>query len=155
MAQPNTRATPKRSSSARKQSKRGSTNKPPARKSASKSRPSAKTAKSKAENAGQTVSKAASRAKVPLIASGAALAGAAGGLALASRQDRHRRLAMAMRKPRIKLTSRDVARAAKEVGHFSSQMGELASELQRARETNGSKHRSPVEVVLDGLTARR
>ena len=80
-----------------------------------------------AKDAGQTVGKVASKAKVPLIAGGAALAGAAGGLALAaSRQDRHRRLAaaMAMRKPRIKLNSHDVARAAKQVGSFSTQVGE-------------------------------
>ncbi|HEX6667540.1 MAG TPA: hypothetical protein VF081_13200 [Solirubrobacterales bacterium] len=96
---------------------------------------------------------------MPLIAGGAALAGAAGGLALAaSRQDRHRRLAASMRKPRIKLTSHDVARAAKEVGSFSTQVGELATELQRNREAahGGNGHRrSPVEVVLDGLTSRR
>jgi hypothetical protein len=51
-----------------------------------------------------------------------------------------------------------MAKAAKEVGNFSAQVGELATELQRARESangNGSKHRSPVEVVLQGLTARR
>lgn len=108
--------------------------------------------------AGRTVGKAASKAKVPLIAGGAALAGAAGGLALASRQDRHRRLVASMRKPRIKLTSHDVARAAKEVGSFSTQVGELATELQRNRESahgSNGKHRSPIEVVLDGLTSRR
>jgi len=96
---------------------------------------------------------------VPLIAGGAALAGAAGGLALAaSRQDRHRRLAASMHKPRIKLTSHDVARAAKEVGSFSTQVGELATELQRNRESAhgpNSRHRSPIEVVLQGLTSRR
>jgi hypothetical protein len=111
----------------------------------------------RAKSAGQTVGKAAGKAKVPLIASGAAIAGVAGGIALASRQDRHRRLAMAMRKPRIKLTSKDVAKATKEVGHFSSQMGQLTAELRRAREANGgsAKRRSPIEIVLDGLTARR
>ncbi|HEX5608525.1 MAG TPA: hypothetical protein VFX45_00370 [Solirubrobacterales bacterium] len=99
---------------------------------------------------------------MPLIAGGAALAGAAGGLALAaSRQDRHSRLAAAMRsnKPRIKLSSDDVTRAAKEVGSFGAQVGELAAELQRNREAahgSGNGHRrSPVEVVLDGLTSRR
>lgn len=116
----------------------------------------AKSASQSAKSAGQTVGKAAGKAKVPLIAGSAALAGAAGGIALATRHDRHRRLTMAMRKPRIKLTSKDVARAAKEVGHISTQVGQLASELQRARESNGGdRHRSPVEVVLDGLTARR
>jgi hypothetical protein len=114
------------------------------------------TVEDKAKTAGQTMGKAASKAKVPLIAGGAALAGAAGGLALASRQDRHHRLIKSMRKPMIKLTSRDVAKAAKEVGNFSAQVGELATELQRAREQTGNgRRRSPVEVVLQGLTARR
>lgn len=114
------------------------------------------TVEDKAKTAGHAVGSAASKAKVPLIASGAALAGAAGGLALATRHDRRNALVKAMRKPKIKLTSRDVAKAAKEVGNFSAQVGELAGELQRAREqTPNGKHRSPVEVVLQGLTARR
>ena len=114
------------------------------------------TVKDKAKTTGQAVGGVAGKARVPLIAGGAALAGAASGIALASRHDRRNSLVKAMRKPKIKLTSRDVAKAAKEVGNFSAQMGELASELQRAREESGNgKHRSPVEVVLQGLTARR
>jgi len=103
------------------------------------------------------VGKAAGKAKMPLVAGGAALAGAAGGLALAaSRQGRKSRLGKAVtRRPKIKIDSGDVARAAKEVGNFSAQVGELAGELQRARESADGKHRSPVEVVLQGLTARR
>jgi hypothetical protein len=94
------------------------------------------------------------------MASGAALAGAAGGLALAtSKQGRKSAIKAAMpRKPKIKIKSSDVAKAAKEVGNFSAQVGELATELQRARESADNKngrHRSPVEVVLQGLTARR
>lgn len=110
----------------------------------------------KAKSAGKTVGKAASKAKVPLVAGGAAIAGAAGGVALATaRQGRKNGLSKAMtRRPMIKIKSGDVAKAAKEVGNFSAQVGELASEMQRARES-GDKHRSPVEVVLQGLTARR
>jgi hypothetical protein len=60
------------------------------------------------------------------------------------------------RRPRVKVSSRDLASAAKEVGGFGTQMGRLASELQHAREAaEDNKHRSPVEVVLEGLTARR
>lgn len=112
----------------------------------------------KAKSAGKSVGKAASKAKVPLVAGGAAVAGAAGGLALAaSKHGRRKGIKGAMpRKPKIKLKSGDVAKAAKEVGNFSAQVGELANELQRARESaNGTRHRSPVEVVLQGLTARR
>jgi hypothetical protein len=99
-----------------------------------------------------------SKAKVPLLASGAALMGAAGGLVMGNRHGRRNgRLAKALpKRPQIKLDSHDIAKAAKEVSKAGAQVGHLASELQRARETaNGSKHRSPVEVVLDGLTHRR
>ena len=111
----------------------------------------------KAKGAGKTVGKVASKAKVPLVAGGAALAGAAGGLALAaSKGGKKSGLGKAMaRRPKIKIDSGDVAKAAKEVGNFSAQVGELASELQRSRETANGRHRSPVEVVLQGLTARR
>jgi len=111
---------------------------------------------SKAKDAGHVVGSAASKAKVPLVASGAALAGAAGGLAVGMRQRRHRGLGMAMPRPQVKVKSRDIAHAAKEVGKFGAQVGQLASELQQARESaNDGKRRSPVEVVLEGLTARR
>ncbi|HWM63862.1 MAG TPA: hypothetical protein VNP96_07735 [Solirubrobacterales bacterium] len=96
---------------------------------------------------------------MPLMTGGAALAGAAGGVALGMRQARrHRKVGMVIpRRPQVKVKSRDLAKAAKEVGSFGAQMGHLASELQQAREgANGSKqHRSPLEVVLEGLTARR
>jgi len=62
------------------------------------------------------------------------------------------------RPKRVKIKSRDVAVAAKEIGSFGQHVGELATELRHVREDAGGgngKHRSPVEVVLDGLTARR
>lgn len=96
-----------------------------------------------AAKATSAVGTAASKAKVPLIASGAALAGAAGGAALGARQARRHR--------------RGLGKAARSAGTLGIQMGHLASELQRNREaTNGSsQHRSPLEVVLEGLTSRR
>lgn len=120
-------------------------------------RHAAEEAGDKAKSAGKTVGKAASKAKIPLVAGGAALAGAAGGLALAStKQARKRGIGKAIaRRPKIKVSSSDVARAAKEVGSFSTQVGELANELQRNREEANGKHRSPIEVVLQGLTSRR
>jgi hypothetical protein len=113
------------------------------------------TVEDKAKAAGQTVGKATSRAKLPLVAGGAALAGAAGGLALASRQGHKGGLGSALRKPKIQIKSDDVARVAKEVGNFSAQVGALATELQRNREDAGNgKRRSPIEVALHGLTSR-
>lgn len=111
-----------------------------------------------AKDAGQTVGGAVSKAKVPLMAGGAALAGVAGGLVLGAHQVRQNGVGARVlsRRPKAKVRSRDLATAAKEVGSFGAQMGRLATELQQAREAAGNgSHRSPVEVVLDGLTARR
>jgi hypothetical protein len=113
------------------------------------------TVEDKAKSAGQSVGKAAGKAKLPLVAGGAALAGAAGGLALA-RQGHKGGFASALRKPKIQIRSDDVARVAKEVGNFSAQVGALATEIQRNREDAGNgKRRSPIEVALHGLTSRR
>jgi hypothetical protein len=112
------------------------------------------------KEAGQTVSKAASNAKTPLLASGAALAGVAGGLAIGAMRSRrsHSHKLLGLKIPqgkRVKTGSRDVAKAAREVGTLSQHVSELATELRHVREnSNGGKGRSPVEVVLDGLTAR-
>jgi len=117
----------------------------------------AKSAGSTIGSAGKTVGKAAGKAKLPLVAGGAALAGMAGGVALAASRKGHRGgIGSALRRPKIKVDSGDVARVAKEVGSFSTQVGALAGELQRNREeaANG-KHRSPIEVALHGLTSRR
>lgn len=108
----------------------------------------AKEAGKTAKDAGKTVGRAASKAKVPLLAGGAALAGAAGGLALGAHQARrHRGIG--------KVKPDDLAKAAKRVGDFGAQMGHFANELQRAREDSNGHGRSPVEVVLEGLTTRR
>lgn len=114
----------------------------------------AKGAGKTAKSAGKSVGRAAGKAKVPLVAGGAALMGAAGGLAMGARSRRAKGLAKAMQRPRVKVKSRDVKHAAKEVGALGAQMGRLASELQTAREESNGKHRSPIEVVLQGLTTR-
>lgn len=102
-------------------------------------------------NAASKVGHAASKAKVPLMAGGAALAGVAGGLAFGNRQT-HRHNGIAG------VNSKDLAKAAKKAGGAGLRVGELALEGRRAREArngNGGAHRSPVEVVLQGLTSRR
>lgn len=131
-------------------SKNGSATAKRARKAAGST---ARQAGSAASDAGQSVGKVARKAKTPLIAGGAAVAGAAGGLALGARSARK---AKALRRPRVKIRSQDFARAARDVGQFGIDVGELAAELRKNREAaNGGKHRSPVEVVLEGLTHRR
>ncbi len=184
MAQTKTKSASKRKSSSSKRptgsSKKQSTgsskrtSKPSSSKQSGNAKPSGGNAKStptatvskaadKATSAvGNATGKATSavgKAKVPLLAGGAALAGAAGGLALGARGVRRGKgIAKALpRRPQMKMkvSSKDLASAAKDVGSFGAQLGHLANELQQARESDNGKHRSPLEVVLEGLTARR
>ncbi len=119
------------------------------------------------QTAGHAVGTAAGKAKGPAIAGGAALAGLVGGMTIAARGGRRRVLGVPVpgtRRPLIKVkrptrvnTTRDLVKAAGRMGNAGRQMAELASEMRLAREqmsTNG-RRRSPVEVVLDGLTSRR
>jgi hypothetical protein len=59
------------------------------------------------------------------------------------------------RRPKIKVDSKDIAKAARGVGNFSAQVSEVAGGLESAASGRNGKHRSPIEVVLQGLTARR
>jgi hypothetical protein len=82
----------------------------------------------------------------------------AGGIALGSRQTHRSKLQRRPKVkigPKVKIDSHDLAKAAKEVGQFGVDVGQLASELRRNREAaGGTKRRSPIEVVLQGLTNR-
>lgn len=158
MAQTKTRASSKRSSGSKKPQarSRGSSSKSKKanshqRTNSTKSEPMAEVAKVASKttdavgNAATNVGNAAGKAKIPLVASGAAIAGAAGGMALGARRSRRR-------------NRRGLAKAAKGMGVLGARVGHLATELQRNREAtngHGQTPRSPVEVVLDGLTARR
>jgi len=116
-----------------------------------KSKAAGETVEETAKDAGRAMGKAVGKAKVPLMAGGAALAGAAGGIALSRQGNRHRGLA-AM-KPKI--NSKDLAKAARKATDVGAQVGEIALEVRRVREaSNGKVRRSPVEVVLEGLTSR-
>lgn len=156
-------SSPKPASSSAKPKSKAKTAKPKAAKKAphrkaTKPQATAPSSSNGSSPNGSVVGKVASKAKVPLVAGGAALAGAAGGMALAaSKKGRKSGVVSALaRKPRIKIKSGDLKKAAQEVGTLGAQVGVLANELQQAREQgNGKKHRSPIEVVLQGLTARR
>jgi hypothetical protein len=119
-----------------------------------------------AQSAGHAIGSAASKAKGPALAGGAALAGLVGGMTIASRGARRRVLGLPIprtRRPLIQVkrptrvnTTRDLMKAAGHMGNAGRQMAELASEVRLARQEMGNgRRRSPVEVVLDGLTARR
>jgi len=130
--------------------RKAKTSKPRSRKPSSvpdKAKAVGETIESGAKEAGNSVGRAVGKAKVPLLAGGAALAGVAGGAALGAHQARRHRGVAGVR-------SEDLGKAARKVGDFGAQMGEVALELRRARQASNGKGRSPVEVVLDGLTAR-
>jgi hypothetical protein len=120
-----------------------------------------------AQSAGHAIGTAASKAKGPAIAGGAAIAGLVGGMTIASRRGRRRVLGVPVpgaQRPLLKVkrparvnTTRNLMKAAGHMGNAGRQMAELATEVRLAREQMGAngRRRSPVEVVLDGLTARR
>jgi hypothetical protein len=152
-----TKAKPKAKSGSKAKSSSAKRNQPKSKSSKPKATKASSNGSAAKSSRVDAVKDVAGKAKVPLLAGGAALAGAAGGMALATtKQARKSGVAKAIaRRPKVKVKSGDIAKAAKEVGNFSAQMGELTKELQRARESGNGKRRSPVEVVLQGLTARR
>ena len=111
---------------------------------------------STAQDAGHAVGGAASKAKVPLLAGGAALAGIAGGVAIGARGMRRRKV-LGVPVPRrsiLKASTKNLASAAKEAGKFGQQMGELTSEVSKTREAMNDSKGSPVGTVLGGLARR-
>jgi hypothetical protein len=119
-----------------------------------------------AQQTGHAIGEAASKAKGPALTGGAALAGLVGGVALAARGGRRkvlgvpipgtRRPLVQIKAPRRNHVAKDVVKAAGNMGKAGGQMAELASEVRQAREQlDARQRRSPIEVVLQGLTSRR
>jgi hypothetical protein len=113
-----------------------------------------------AGSAGSAISTAAKKAKGPAMVAGAALVGLAGGAALGTQRKSRRKL-LGVPLPKrgsLESSTKNLAGAAKDVGSFGGQLAELVTEVRRAREqldrSNSNRRRSPIEVVLDGLTAR-
>jgi len=110
-------------------------------------------------SAGKEAGHAVSKAKIPLLAGGAAVAGTVGGLVLGASRSGDKVLGIKLPKSkRVKLRSRDFSKAAKEVGRFGENVGDLTTELRRAREGlagGDGKQSSPIEVLLSSLTSRR
>jgi hypothetical protein len=130
-----------------------STRKPKAASSNAKQLPRA------ARDAGQATGQALRKARVPLLAGGAAVAGTVGGVVLGASRSGNRVLGVKLPEPkRVNIRSKDLVKAAKEVGRFGESVGDLTEELKKAREGlagGNGKHDSPVEVLLRGLTHRR
>lgn len=110
-------------------------------------------------SAGKEAGHAVGKAKLPLLAGGAAVAGTVGGLVLGASRSGDKVLGVKLpRSKRVKISSRDLSKAAKEVGRFGENVGELTTELRRARQglaDGEGKQSSPIEVLLSSLTSRR
>jgi hypothetical protein len=54
-------------------------------------------------------------------------------------------------------TGKNLADAGQRVSRFTENLGEFATEMRKTREAIDTRanHRSPIEVLLQGLTARR
>ncbi len=112
---------------------------------------------------------AARRARAPVLAAGATAAGVAGGLVLGSRLNSKRGGLAAVLAPRRRIlgvpvgrksglarTAEALGEVAKELRSASEQASRTTEDVHQIRDTlEASNRRSPVEVVLDGLTHRR
>jgi hypothetical protein len=119
----------------------------------------AKAVRDAVSNAGDEAGQAIRKAKIPLLAGGAALAGTVGGVVIGSTHSGGKVLGINLPKPkRVKIRSKDLAKAAKGVGRFGENIGELTAEFRRVREGlagGDGKQNSPLEILLKGLTTRR
>jgi hypothetical protein len=105
-----------------------------------------------ARSTGDVVGSTAKKLKTPAIAAGAGLAGLAGGIALTrSRQRKVLGVPLPGRG-----TTKSLAGAAKNIGALAEQAGHVAEQARVAGEALGGNEarRSPIEVVLEGLTRR-
>ena len=102
--------------------------------------------------AGERTGQAVLRGGGPALAAGATLAGVAAGFALGARKGSG---LSGLRPFPHRGGARDVLRAARGVEAAACQAGELAKELRLLRRAAlEAQKRSPIEVVLQGLTRR-
>jgi hypothetical protein len=109
-------------------------------------------------SAGKEAGQAISKAKIPLLAGGAALAGTVGGVIIGSTHSGGKVLGISLPKPkRVKTRSKDLAKAAKGVAALEK-MSRADRGIQGVRESlagGDTKQNSPLEILLKGLTTRR
>jgi len=102
----------------------------------------------KAKEAGGTVASVARRAPSPAVAAGAAAAGLAGGLLLGSR--------LAPRRGALASSAFALADGMRRATSAADKVTTTIEEIRGVREQlENLNRRSPVEVLLDGLTHRR
>jgi hypothetical protein len=115
---------------------------------ATKTRAATKAGPTQAAN-GSSASSALSKAKGPMLTAGATAAGLAGGYVLGSR-------ARSKRKNGVVRTAKALGHVARELSSASNRVSAATGEVRQVREElEKTTRRSPVEVLLDGLTHRR
>jgi hypothetical protein len=105
----------------------------------------------------QKTTRVAQRSSTPAIAAGAALAGLAAGAALASRGGAVLESLPGLVRPQSggRGTARTLLRASQELHSTTCTLNDLAGEIRKVRElAQAGQNRSPIEVVLQGLTRR-
>ena len=119
------------------------------------------------KDAGDALVSTAQRVPAPVRTAGLAAAGLAGGLAISSalaarrggllRAGRHTVLGLPVGRKRTSATTiKAVAKGAKRLGALGDQAARTADDLRAIRlQLEQANRRSPIEVVLDGLTHRR
>jgi hypothetical protein len=148
----------------RSSASRSQTSRTPKRKASSSDQKgaldAAKDATTKGANAaGNAVTSTAKRLKTPLIATGTGLAGVAAGVALTQKNKGISGIHLPSRGTR-RTTTKGLGEAAKNIGMLAERTGKVAQQVRVASEAIGEgsaprKSRSPIEVVLEGLTSRR
>ncbi len=111
----------------------------------------------RASRATKAVTAAARKLKTPAIAAGAGLAGAAGGIALTRSKDRKVLGVSLPNRGTARARSKNLTDAAKNVGAFAGRTAQVAERVRVVSEAigeNGARRKSPIEVVLEGLTSR-
>ena len=111
-----------------------------------------------AKTAGGAVASAAKELKTPAIAAGVGLAAVAGGIALGRGTKSKKSLSVPLSGRSAKATSKKLSGAAKNVGAVAEQTGQVAERVRQLSAAisgeQSAARRSPVEVVLEGLTKR-
>ena len=121
----------------------------------------------KAKDVGGAIASTARRARGPALMAGAAAASLAGGLVIGSRIGSRSALAALSHrrrnvlglpvgsKPTLATTARALGRGAKQIGAATSKASTTADDIHKIRaHLEQDNRRSPIEVVLDGLTHR-
>jgi hypothetical protein len=113
-----------------------------------------------ANAAGSAVTSTAKKLKTPLIATGTGLAGVAAGVALTWNKNKGISGIHLPSRGTRRATTKGLGEAAKSIGVLAERTGKVAQQVRVASEAidQGSaprKSRSPIEVVLEGLTNRR